>query len=63
MPAVLCTVGPDPDAALDGIRTDLHRYFGLPLCPVVFEAAGIAEYRAAGATLRAATDVDIARVS
>jgi hypothetical protein len=30
----------DRTAALDGIRTELHRYFGLPFYRTMFEAAG-----------------------
>ncbi len=41
----------DRDAALAGIRMELHRYFGLPFYRTMFEAAGfgadIAAYDAA----------------
>src|SRR5882757_1343640 len=57
MPAVLGAVGGDQAAALDGVRTDLHRYFGLPFYRAMFEAAGyakdIAAYDAAAPDLRA----------
>jgi alkanesulfonate monooxygenase SsuD/methylene tetrahydromethanopterin reductase-like flavin-dependent oxidoreductase (luciferase family) len=40
--AVPSAVGDDRAAALDGIRTELHRYFGLPFYRAMFEAAGFA---------------------
>jgi hypothetical protein len=40
--AVPSAAGGDRAAALDGIRTELHRYFGLPFYRAMFEAAGFA---------------------
>ena len=40
--AVPSAVGENRAAALDGIRTELHRYFGLPFYRAMFEAAGFA---------------------
>jgi alkanesulfonate monooxygenase SsuD/methylene tetrahydromethanopterin reductase-like flavin-dependent oxidoreductase (luciferase family) len=40
--AVPSSVTEDRDAALAGIRTELHRYFGLPFYRAMFEAAGFA---------------------
>jgi alkanesulfonate monooxygenase SsuD/methylene tetrahydromethanopterin reductase-like flavin-dependent oxidoreductase (luciferase family) len=51
LPAVPSAVGDDRAAVLDGIRNELHRYFGLPFYRSMFEAAGfgadIAAYDAA----------------
>jgi len=38
--AVPSAVGGDRGAVLDGVRTELHRYFGLPFYRAMFEAAG-----------------------
>jgi hypothetical protein len=40
--AVPSSVTEDRDAALAGIRMELHRYFGLPFYRAMFEAAGFA---------------------
>jgi alkanesulfonate monooxygenase SsuD/methylene tetrahydromethanopterin reductase-like flavin-dependent oxidoreductase (luciferase family) len=45
--AVPSAAGSDRAAALDGIRTELHRYFGLPFYRAMFEAAGFADDLAA----------------
>ena len=42
LPAIPSAVGGDRAVALDGIRTELHRYFGLPFYRAMFEAAGFA---------------------
>jgi alkanesulfonate monooxygenase SsuD/methylene tetrahydromethanopterin reductase-like flavin-dependent oxidoreductase (luciferase family) len=42
LPAIPSAVGGDRRAALDGIRSELHRYFGLPFYRTMFEAAGFA---------------------
>ena len=39
-PVPSAVVAGDPATALDGIRTELHRYFGLPFYRAMFEAAG-----------------------
>jgi alkanesulfonate monooxygenase SsuD/methylene tetrahydromethanopterin reductase-like flavin-dependent oxidoreductase (luciferase family) len=52
LPAIPSAVGGDRAVALDGIRSELHRYFGLPFYRAMFEAAGfaadLAAYDAAG---------------
>jgi alkanesulfonate monooxygenase SsuD/methylene tetrahydromethanopterin reductase-like flavin-dependent oxidoreductase (luciferase family) len=40
MPAIPVAVDANRDTALDGIRTELHRYFGLPFYRKMFAAAG-----------------------
>jgi alkanesulfonate monooxygenase SsuD/methylene tetrahydromethanopterin reductase-like flavin-dependent oxidoreductase (luciferase family) len=45
--AVPSAVVGDRAAALDGVRTELHRYFGLPFYRAMFEAAGFATELAA----------------
>jgi alkanesulfonate monooxygenase SsuD/methylene tetrahydromethanopterin reductase-like flavin-dependent oxidoreductase (luciferase family) len=40
MPAVPAAVDTDPAVVHDGLRTELHRYFGLPFYRAMFEAAG-----------------------
>jgi alkanesulfonate monooxygenase SsuD/methylene tetrahydromethanopterin reductase-like flavin-dependent oxidoreductase (luciferase family) len=40
MPAIPVAAGSDHDAALAGIRAELHRYFGLPFYRTMFDAAG-----------------------
>jgi alkanesulfonate monooxygenase SsuD/methylene tetrahydromethanopterin reductase-like flavin-dependent oxidoreductase (luciferase family) len=40
-------VGQDPATAFNGIRTELHRYFGLPFYRTMFEAAGFGDDLAA----------------
>jgi alkanesulfonate monooxygenase SsuD/methylene tetrahydromethanopterin reductase-like flavin-dependent oxidoreductase (luciferase family) len=40
VPAVPSAVGGDRAALLDGVRNELHRYFGLPFYRAMFEAAG-----------------------
>jgi len=42
MPAVPAAAGADTATALDGIRTELHRYFGLPFYRKMFANAGYA---------------------
>jgi alkanesulfonate monooxygenase SsuD/methylene tetrahydromethanopterin reductase-like flavin-dependent oxidoreductase (luciferase family) len=54
--AVPSAVTQDRDGALVGIRTELHRYFGLPFYRAMFEAAGFAADLAAYDA--AAPDVD-----
>jgi alkanesulfonate monooxygenase SsuD/methylene tetrahydromethanopterin reductase-like flavin-dependent oxidoreductase (luciferase family) len=54
--AVPSSVTQDRDGALAGIRTELHRYFGLPFYRAMFEAAGFAADLAAYDA--AAPDVD-----
>jgi alkanesulfonate monooxygenase SsuD/methylene tetrahydromethanopterin reductase-like flavin-dependent oxidoreductase (luciferase family) len=44
LPAVLAAVGSD---GVDGVRADLHRYFGLPFYRAVFQASGFGEELAA----------------
>jgi len=43
MPAIPVAAGPDRAAALAGIRSELHRYFGLPFYRTMFAAAGYAD--------------------
>jgi alkanesulfonate monooxygenase SsuD/methylene tetrahydromethanopterin reductase-like flavin-dependent oxidoreductase (luciferase family) len=43
MPAVPVAADIDRTAALDGIRSELHRYFGLPFYRKMFAAAGYAD--------------------
>src|SRR2546422_9328277 len=40
--AIPSAVSDDRAAVLDGVRTELHRYFGLPFYRSMFEAAGFA---------------------
>jgi alkanesulfonate monooxygenase SsuD/methylene tetrahydromethanopterin reductase-like flavin-dependent oxidoreductase (luciferase family) len=51
MPAVPSAAGGDPGVVLDGVRRELHRYFGLPFYRAMFTAAGygsdVAAYDAA----------------
>jgi alkanesulfonate monooxygenase SsuD/methylene tetrahydromethanopterin reductase-like flavin-dependent oxidoreductase (luciferase family) len=42
-PVPAAVVDGDPATALDGIRTELHRYFGLPFYRAMFEAAGFGD--------------------
>jgi alkanesulfonate monooxygenase SsuD/methylene tetrahydromethanopterin reductase-like flavin-dependent oxidoreductase (luciferase family) len=42
LPAIPSAVGGDRGIVLDGIRSELHRYFGLPFYRTMFEAAGFA---------------------
>jgi alkanesulfonate monooxygenase SsuD/methylene tetrahydromethanopterin reductase-like flavin-dependent oxidoreductase (luciferase family) len=42
LPAVPAAVGGDRAQVLDGVRNELHRYFGLPFYRAMFEAAGFA---------------------
>jgi alkanesulfonate monooxygenase SsuD/methylene tetrahydromethanopterin reductase-like flavin-dependent oxidoreductase (luciferase family) len=57
MPAVPAAVGGDRAVVLDGVRTELHRYFGLPFYRAMFEAAGfgadLAAYDAAAPDVEA----------
>ena len=46
-PAVPSAVGGDRAAVLDGVRSELHRYFGLPFYRAMFQAAGFADELAA----------------
>ncbi len=47
MPAIPVAADAEPSVALDGIRTELHRYFGLPFYRRMFAAAGYADELAA----------------
>jgi alkanesulfonate monooxygenase SsuD/methylene tetrahydromethanopterin reductase-like flavin-dependent oxidoreductase (luciferase family) len=47
MAAVPAAVGADLDPLLDGVRGELHRYFGLPFYRAMFEAAGFGKDLAA----------------
>ena len=47
LPAIPSAVGGDRAAVLDGIRNELHRYFGLPFYRAMFETAGFAREIAA----------------
>jgi alkanesulfonate monooxygenase SsuD/methylene tetrahydromethanopterin reductase-like flavin-dependent oxidoreductase (luciferase family) len=47
MPAIPVAADADPAVALDGIRTELHRYFGLPFYRKMFASAGYADELAA----------------
>jgi alkanesulfonate monooxygenase SsuD/methylene tetrahydromethanopterin reductase-like flavin-dependent oxidoreductase (luciferase family) len=40
MPGIPSAVGGDRAAVLDGVRSELHRYFGLPFYRAMFERAG-----------------------
>ena len=42
-PAVPSAVGGDRSAVLDGVRNELHRYFGLPFYRAMFQAAGFGD--------------------
>jgi alkanesulfonate monooxygenase SsuD/methylene tetrahydromethanopterin reductase-like flavin-dependent oxidoreductase (luciferase family) len=42
LPAVPSAVGGDQAQVLDGVRNELHRYFGLPFYRAMFETAGFA---------------------
>lgn len=42
IPAVPSAVGGDRERVMDGVRNELHRYFGLPFYRSMFEAAGFA---------------------
>jgi alkanesulfonate monooxygenase SsuD/methylene tetrahydromethanopterin reductase-like flavin-dependent oxidoreductase (luciferase family) len=57
--AVPASAAADREAALAGIRLELHRYFGLPFYRAMFEAAGFAADLAAYDA--AASDVDAQR--
>jgi alkanesulfonate monooxygenase SsuD/methylene tetrahydromethanopterin reductase-like flavin-dependent oxidoreductase (luciferase family) len=43
LPAIPSAVGGDRDRVLNGIRNELHRYFGLPFYRTMFEHAGFAD--------------------
>jgi alkanesulfonate monooxygenase SsuD/methylene tetrahydromethanopterin reductase-like flavin-dependent oxidoreductase (luciferase family) len=57
MAAVPAAVGGDRGAVLDGVRSELHRYFGLPFYRAMFDAAGfgrdLAAYDAAAPDVEA----------
>ena len=42
LPGIPSAVGGDRATVLDGVRNELHRYFGLPFYRAMFEAAGFA---------------------
>jgi alkanesulfonate monooxygenase SsuD/methylene tetrahydromethanopterin reductase-like flavin-dependent oxidoreductase (luciferase family) len=43
VPAIPSAVDADPTIALEGIRSELHRYFGLPYYRAMFEIAGFGD--------------------
>ena len=47
LPAIPAAVDRDRDALLDGVRSELHRYFGLPFYRAMFDAAGFGDALAA----------------
>ena len=61
LPCVPSAAGGDRDSVLDGVRNEMHRYFGLPFYRSMFEAAGFADDLAAYD--RAAPDRDAQKLA